>query len=219
MDAAPAHAPVFDNVLHDRRRRIDRRLLVPVGQVLVVAAAWAVAVLPVVTWLAAGAALVHVIERGVRRPDARVLHEFAAGWRRHWRTTVPLGVAGVVVAAVLTANLLFLTGRSSGGALVLAVGTLVLMLLGAMFAVALVPVVALWPDTRARQWLQAAFVVAFRQPVRTAAVAGAAVALAGAAVEVSPVVVPVCAPLVALAALRVCERQVVAGPDGAPALR
>jgi uncharacterized membrane protein YesL len=184
----------------------------------VLAGLWALCVAPVLTWLAASVALVHALDAGPRSP-AEALRAFPRGLRRHWRGTVPLGTLMLLALAVLVLNLLFLSGRRSAAAVVLAVGTVALMLIWASVQLALVPVIVLFPAAGPWRWLQAAFVVAFRNPVRSAGLVIVAGVLSAAATELSPLLVPLCAPVVGHLAMRACLRQVVIAPGGTPALR
>jgi uncharacterized membrane protein YesL len=186
--------------------------------VVALAGLWALCAAPMLTWLPASAALVHALDAGPRSP-AEALRAFREGLRHHWRDTVPLGTLLLLAPAVLVLNLLFLSGRGSAGAAVLAVGTVALMLIWASAQLALVPVVVLFPAAGPWRWLQAAFVVAFRNPVRNAGLVIVAGVLPAAAFELSPLLVPLCAPLVGHLAMRACLRQVVIAPGGTPALR
>lgn len=186
--------------------------------VAALAGLWALCAAPMLTWLAASAALVHALDAGPRSP-ADALRAFREGLRHHWRDTVPLGTLLLLAPAVLVLNLLFLSGRGSAAAVVLAVGTVALMLIWASAQLALVPVVVLFPAAGPWRWLQAAFVVAFRNPVRSAGLVIVAGVLPAAAVEFSPLLVPLCAPIVGHLAMRACLRQVVIAPGGTPALR
>jgi uncharacterized membrane protein YesL len=213
--AAHAHMQV-ENVFDPRRvvGAWTRRLL----GLVVLAGLWALCVAPVLTWLAASVALVHALDAGPRSP-AEALRAFHRGLRRHWRGTVPLGTLMLLALAVLVLNLLFLSGRRSAAAVVLAVGTVALMLIWASVQLALVPVIVLFPAAGPWRWLQAAFVVAFRNPVRSAGLVIVAGVLSAAATELSPLLVPLCAPVVGHLAMRACLRQVVIAPGGTPALR
>lgn len=195
-------------------RASARRLL----GVVVLAGLWALCAAPMLTWLAASAALVHALDAGPRSP-ADALRAFREGLRHHWRGTVPLGTLLLLALAVLVLNLAFLSGRGSAAAVVLAVGTVALMLIWAFAQLALVPLIVLFPAAGPWRWLQAAFVVAFRSPVRSAGLLIVAGVLPAAATELSPLLVPLCAPVVGHLAMRACMRQVVIAPGGTPALR
>jgi uncharacterized membrane protein YesL len=184
--------------------------------VIALAGLWALCTLPVVTWLAASAALVHALDVDTRSPTG-AFHAFREGWRRHWRRTVALGALSLSVAAVLVVNLLFLSAQGVAAALVLAAGTVALIWTSTQLA--LVPVIVLFPAAGPRRWLQAAFVVTFRNPVRSAGLVIVTAAIVVAATELSPLLVPLCAPVVGHLAMRACLRQVVTAPGGTPALR
>jgi uncharacterized membrane protein YesL len=207
----------FENVFDSRlpaATAIVGRLL----GIVALAGLWALCALPVVTWLAASAALVHALDAGARSPtDA--LHAFREGWRRHRRRTVVPGTLSLLAPVVLAVNLLFLSAQGVGAAVVLAAGTVALMLIWAATQLALVPVIVLFPAAGPRRWLQAAFVVAFRNPVRSACLVIVTAALVAAATELSLLLVPLCAPVVGHLAMRACLRQVVTGPGGTSALR
>lgn len=207
-----------ENVFNVARRGAIRAFGARLLGVLVLAGLWALCVAPMLTWLAASAALVHALDADPRSP-AEGLRAFREGLRRHWRVTVPLGALLLLAPAVLVLNLLFLSGHGSAVAVVLAVGTVALMLIWASAQLALVPVVVLFPTAGPWRWLQAAFVVAFRNPVRSAGLVIVAGVLPAAAFELSPLLVPLCAPVVGHLAMRACLRQVVIAPGGTPALR
>jgi uncharacterized membrane protein YesL len=207
----------FENVF-DTRSAAVRACAGRILAVVVLAALWALCAAPMLTWLAASAALVHALDAGPRSP-AEALRAFRGGLRQHWRGTVPLGTLMLLALAVLVLNLLFLSGHGSAAALVLAVGTVALLLIWASAQLALVPVIVLFPAAGPWRWVQAAFVVAFRNPVRSAGLVIVAGVLPAAAIEFSPLLVPLCAPVVGHLAMRVCMRQVVIAPGGTPALR
>ena len=207
-----------ENVFDDARRGAVRAFVGRLLGVVVLAGLWVLCAAPMLTWLAASAALVHALDAGPRSP-AEALRAFREGLRHHWRVTVPLGALLLPAPAVLVLNLLFLSGHGSAAAVVLAVGTVALMLIWASAQLALVPVVVLFPTAGPWRWLQAAFVVAFRHPVRSAGLVIVAGVLPAAAFEFSPLLVPLCAPVVGHLAMRACLRQVVIAPGGTPALR
>ena len=207
-----------ENVFDFARRGIIRAFGGRLLGVLVLAGLWALCAAPMLTWLAASAALVHTLDAEPRSP-ADALRAFREGLRLRWRVTIPLGALLLFVPAVLVVNLLFLSGHGSAVAVVLAVGTVALMLIWASAQLALVPVVVLFPAAGPWRWLQAAFVVAFRNPVRSAGLVIVAGVLPAAAFELSPLLVPLCAPVVGHLAMRACLRQVVIAPGGTPALR
>jgi uncharacterized membrane protein YesL len=208
---------LFENVFEPHRSAaaaVTRRLL----GLVALAGLWALCTVPVVTWLAASAALVHALESDTRSPT-EALHAFREGWRRHRVRTVAPGTLWVLAQAVLAINLLFLSTQGVGLAVVLAAGTVVLLLISTAMQLALVPVIVLFPAAGPRRWLQAAFVVAFRDPVRSACLVIGTAALVAATSALSPLLVPLCAPVVGHLAMRACLRQVVTGPGGTPALR
>jgi uncharacterized membrane protein YesL len=207
----------FENVF-DGRSAAVRAFVGRLLGVVLLAGLWVLCAAPMLTWLAASAALLHALDAGPRSP-AEALRAFREGLRHHWRGTVPLGALLLLAAAVLVLNLLFLSGHGSAAAVVLAVGTVALMLIWASAQLALVPVVVLFPAAGPWRWLQAAFVVAFRNPVRSAGLVIVAGVLPAAAFEFSPLLVPLCAPVVGHLAMRACLRQVVIAPGGTPALR
>ncbi|TWF75218.1 putative membrane protein YesL [Pseudonocardia hierapolitana] len=217
MPTAAREYVSFENVFEPHRSAgtaVARRFL----GLVALAGLWALCTVPVVTWLAASAALVHALDGGTRSPT-EALHAFREGWRRHRRRTVALGTLSLLVPAVLATNLLFLSTQGVGLAVVLAAGTVVLMLISTAMQLALVPVIVLFPAAGPRRWLQAAFVVAFRDPVRSACLVIVTAALVAATSALSPLLVPLCAPVVGHLAMRACLRQVVTGPGGTPALR
>jgi len=185
--------------------------------VVALAGLWALCALPVLTWLAASAALVHALEARPRNPTEAV-RAFHEGWRRHWERAVALGALSLSVPAVLLVNLLFLSAQHAAAAFVLSAGTIALLLIWACTQLALVPVLVLFPAARPWHLLQAAVVVAFRNPVRSAGLLIVAVVLPAAAAHLSPLLVPLCAPVVGHLAMRACQRQVVIAPGGTPAL-
>lgn len=217
MPTAAREAKQFENVF-DGYPQVAAAIVGRLLGVIVLAGLWALCTLPVVTWLAASAALVHALDADTRSPTG-ALHAFWEGWRRHWRRTVALGALSLPVAAVLVVNLLFLSAQGVAAALVLAAGTVALMLIWASTQLALVPVIVLFPAAGPRRWLQTAFVVTFRNPVRSACLVIVTAAIVVAATELSPLLVPLCAPVVGHLAMRACLRQVVTAPGGTPALR
>lgn len=207
----------FENGFDDRLAAV-RTFVGRLLGVVVLACLWALCAVPMLTGLAASAALVHALDVGPRSP-AEALRAFREGLRHHWRRTVPLGALLLLAPAVLVVNLLFLSGHGSAAAGVLAAGTVALMLIWASAQLAIVPVIVLFPTAGPWRWLQAAFVVAFRNPVRSAGLVIVAGVLPAAAFELSPLLVPLCAPVVGHLAMRACLRQVVIAPGGTPALR
>lgn len=186
--------------------------------VMTLAALWTLGALPVLTWLAGSVALVHALEA---RPQnaGEAVRAFREGWLRHWRRAVVLGTVSLVAQVVLVANLLFLGTQHVAAAFVLFAGTAALLLISVLTQLTLAPVLVLFPAAGPWRVLVAAFVVAFRHPVRSASLLIVAVVLPAAAVQLSPILVPLCAPVVAHLAMRACLRGVVISSRGTPALR
>jgi uncharacterized membrane protein YesL len=207
----------FENVF-DGRSAAVRAFLGRFLGVVVLAGLWTLCAAPMLTWLTASAALVHALDAGPRSP-AEAVRAFREGVRHHWQGTIPLGTLLLLALVVLVLNLLFLSAHGSAAAVVLAVGTVTLLLIWTSAQLALVPVIVLFPAAGPWRWLQAAFVVSFRSPVRSAGLVIVAGVLPAVATELSPLLVPLCAPVVAHLATRACRRQVVIAPGGTPALR
>ncbi len=169
--------------------------------------AWMVFSLPVVTWFAAGVALVHALDRRFEEDGRGVLSGFWEGWRRTWRRTLPLGLASTVAALILLLNAGFLLGQDSPAAFLLLAGTVPLALVWLFWHVSLIPVVALFPHLTTRQWLRDSFALSFQHPGAMLAVLAAAVLAAGAVLAV-PALLPLCgASLPALLALKLCRHH------------
>ena len=113
---------------------------------------WFVLVLPVVTWLPATVALVSALDRWFTHGDDRVMRNVVAGWRAHWRRTLPLGIFATLVGGMLGANALFLSTRAPGVATVLLGATGVLGVVWLALHLWLVVVIARRPDESWRGW-------------------------------------------------------------------
>lgn len=177
------------------------------GRVLLLSAGWLALSLPLITWMAASAALLHALDRSAGQGAADVPGELWQGWRRHWRTAVPLGTVALAVLVALVANLLFLTGQGGPVAFLLLVGTLLLLALWAMSMLSLVPVLVLLPDLPRRAAVRVGVLLAFRRPARTAGLALLALLLVTALGEVWVPLGVLAAPVVGHLSLALARRH------------
>lgn len=184
-----------------------RALTRAVGRALVLTPAWLVSCLPLVTWMAASAALVHSLDRAGRPGDAGALAEFRLGWRRHWRGALPWGAVSLVVLVGLLANLLFLTGQAGPAAFLLLVGTLLLLTLWGMAVLSLVPALVVLAHLPRREQVRVGVLLAFRHPVWSAGLLLAAVLVATTLAQVWAPLAVLAAPVVGYLALRVTRRH------------
>lgn len=217
MPTAARELTRFENDF-ERRRAVVTASTGRLLALVTLAGLWAVGALAVLTWLAGSAALVHALEARPRDPR-EAARAFREGWLRHWRRGVVLGTLSLAAQVVLVVDLIFLGSRGVAAAFVLFAGTVALLLISLLVQLTLAPVLVLFPDAGPWRVLQAGFVVAFRQPVRSAGLLFVAAVLLAAALQLSPLLVPLCAPVVAHLAMRLCLRQVVIGSRGTPALR
>lgn len=177
---------------------------------VVLAIGWAVLCVPVLTWVAATAAVMHSLDRAGRPGDA--VPELWDGWRRHWRRGVPLGAVSLLLLAALLMNLLFLTGQAGAPAFLLLVGTLVLLVLWAMAVLTVVPLLVLAPDLPTGRLVRTGLALALRHPVPGAGLAlGTMLLLTGLAQVWVPLAV-LAVPAVAWSALALARRHLPPAP-------
>jgi uncharacterized membrane protein YesL len=129
--------------------------------------AWFVLVLPLVTWLPATVALAHALDRWFRDHDDRMVRNVLAGWRLHWRRTLPLGLASTAALLVLAVNAIFLSTRPAGVATLLLGGTGGIGIVWLALHLWLVPVIARNPDLPVTRWLAESAALAVGHPLST----------------------------------------------------
>ena len=173
---------------------------------------WFVFTLPVITWLPATVALLHSLDRWVRADDDRVFRNFIAGWRRHWRRGLLLGLASTATAAVLGANALFLSTRDGTVPIVLLGGTAALAAGWLLLHLWLLPLMVLRPELSVRDWLAASLVLLGRNLLLSAVLAAFAVLSAGVFAALPTLLPFYGASVLGFLALRTAHRALGTGP-------
>lgn len=171
---------------------------------------WFLFSLPVVTWFTASVALIHSLERWLQAGDGRIASNFWGSWKRQWRRTLPIGVVSTAVLAILLANAIFLVTREVPAALFLLPPTIVLLASWLMLHLALIPVIALFPELPVRTWLREAAVLAIRHPLTSVVNATLTTALVYAVVWLPTLVPFVSAAPIGFLAMRTVARHLEA---------
>ncbi|TCO21372.1 uncharacterized protein DUF624 [Kribbella steppae] len=139
-------------------------------------AAFSILCLGVVTWLPALAAVGFALSRWRTDGDTRVFIGVFTGWRRYWRPLLPHSILLTVAAVVAVSNLMFLSGQSGPGALVLFMVHVGLVAAGVTYHLALAVAAGRNPSGTASGWRRTAFGLAFTSVPRGTALLGAAIA-------------------------------------------
>ncbi|MBO1332971.1 hypothetical protein [Streptomyces sp. VRA16 Mangrove soil] len=151
------------------------RVLDRVAQPAAAGAAFTVLALGVVTWLPALVALARTLQRWRSDGDNRCFTGVFAVFPRCWRVLWRQSLIGTAAVAVLLANCLFLSGRSSPHPFVLLAAQAGIVAALAVHCTAFAAHAALAPDAPPADWHQRAFALAFGSPARGTALLGAAV--------------------------------------------
>lgn len=185
------------------RRSVLNRFTSAVGHHLVLGLLWLVGCLAVVTAPVATAALFEVTRQRQRGDDPPPVRAFVAAARQYARPALTIGAGWAAIGALLAADLWIavrIDGPAAGPVLV---GLLVLSALYALVSTALFPVLVSF-DTRPRDRLRTAVVVALLSPVR-GLLALAATLTAAAAVWTVPLAIVIVPSLLATAVSRLYQ--------------
>ncbi|WNI33796.1 DUF624 domain-containing protein [Streptomyces sp. ITFR-6] len=138
-------------------------------------AAFVVLSLGVVTWLPALAAMAHGLQRWRAEGDSHCFANTFASFPRYWRSLWRHGLASTAVAAVLTANIVYLLGRSEPWTFVLLAAQAGIAAALVIHHVALAAEAARTPGGTLRDWTRRALALGFGSAARGTALLGAVV--------------------------------------------
>ncbi|MGW0670476.1 hypothetical protein [Streptomyces sp. NPDC002746] len=138
-------------------------------------AAFVVLSLGVVTWLPALAAMAHGLQRWRAEGDSHCFANTFASFPRYWRALWRHGLASTAAAAVLTANIVYLLGRSEPWTFVLLAAQAGIAAALVIHHVALAAEAARTPGGTLRDWTRRALALGFGSAARGTALLGAVV--------------------------------------------
>lgn len=138
-------------------------------------AAFVVLSLGVVTWLPALAAMAHGLQRWRAEGDSHCFGNTFTSFPRYWRALWRHGLASTVAAAVLSANIVYLLGRSEPWTFVLLAAQVGIVAALVIHHVALAAEAGRAPGGTVRSWTRGALALGFGSAARGTALLGAVV--------------------------------------------
>lgn len=138
-------------------------------------AAFVVLSLGVVTWLPALAAMAHGLQRWRAEGDSRCFANTFASFPRYWRALWRHGLASTAAAAVLSANIVHLLGRSEPWTYMLLAAQAGIAAALVIHHVALAAEAGRTPGSTLRDWTRRALALGFGSAARGTALLGAVV--------------------------------------------
>lgn len=138
-------------------------------------AAFVVLSLGVVTWLPALAAMAHGLQRWRAEGDSHCFANTFASFPRYWRSLWRHGLASTAAAAVLSANIVYLLGRSEPWTFVLLAAQAGIAAALVIHHVALAAEAGRTPGGTLRDWTRGALALGFGSAARGTALLGAVV--------------------------------------------
>ncbi|MFB7555966.1 hypothetical protein [Streptomyces brevispora] len=138
-------------------------------------AAFVVLSLGVVTWLPALAAMAHGLQRWRAEGDSGCFANTFTSFPRYWRALWRHGLASTAAAAVLTANIAYLLGRSEPWTFVLLAAQVGIAAALVIHHVALAAEAGRAPGGGVRGWTRGALALGFGSAARGTALLGAVV--------------------------------------------
>lgn len=164
---------------------------------------WLAGCLPLATAPAATAALFEVHRQRQRGDDPAAGRAYLTAFRHYLGPTLALGLGWAALGGLLLVDVVIVARMSGSGQLLLLTALIVLFILYAAISVALFPVIVSY-DTRPREQLRTATLVAVLSPVR-GLLGLATVTAAGAVVWIVPLAVLAVPSLVAATLLRLYQ--------------
>jgi uncharacterized membrane protein YesL len=121
----------------------------------------------VVTAVPSIAAAFGVVERRRFEPGTPILPEFVAGFRRHVRRGVTIGLLGLAVSAVVAVDLIYVLAHPVGLQRSVVLALAILLALVLLFAAVWVPALLQYPGPGVAAVLRAAVIFGFGKPGAT----------------------------------------------------